>query len=291
MVIYNPKDWIKLIFRFHKSDTVRMLTPAMIAIGVYVAILTYIEVDLGLFKLKSTTVVHSLLGFVISLLLVFRTNTAYERWWEGRKLWGDMVNNTRNLALKLNTFIPSDKADSRKKLRALLINYPIILKEHLRIKVKKEDFVEYDNAISALDYLSAKHIPNALASDIMKELAFLNKEKVLSDEKLLLLNDEVKSLTNITGACERIKNTPIPYSYSLFIKKIIFVYVFTMPFGFILDFTYWSVPIVIFVFYAFASLELIAEEIEDPFGADANDLPTDELAEKIKANVEEIMKV
>ncbi|MBN8703658.1 MAG: hypothetical protein J0M08_11375 [Bacteroidetes bacterium] len=288
MVIYNPKDWIKLIFQFHKSDTVRMLTPAMIALGIYTGILTYLEIDLKLFSVKSTTVVHSLLGFVISLLLVFRTNTAYERWWEGRKLWGELVNNSRNLAIKINAFVPTEINNSRNRLASLLAHYPTVLKEHLR-KGVDELYLESIPAIDVAQLKKYKHKPNGMVNSITQELCELNKQKVVSDEKLLLLNEEVKSLVNVAGACERIKNTPIPYSYSLFIKKIIFAYVFSMPFGFILDFKYWTIPIVIFVFYAFASLELIAEEIEDPFGSDANDLPTDDLAEKIKANVQEII--
>jgi putative membrane protein len=107
---------------------------------------------------------------------------------------------------------------------------------------------------------------------------------------MLLLDEELRSFLDITGACERIKHTPIPYSYSLFLKKIIFIYIISMPIAFSVEFGYWSIPIVIFTFYAFASLELISEEIEDPFGDDANDLPTQELSEKIKSNLDEITK-
>jgi putative membrane protein len=108
---------------------------------------------------------------------------------------------------------------------------------------------------------------------------------------MIVLNAEFSSFTDITGGCERIKNTPIPYSYSMFLKKFIFIYVITMPFGFVTDFRYWTVPVVIFVFYVLASLELIAEEIEDPFGKDANDLPTDDIAGRIKNNLHEIFSL
>ncbi len=100
MVNYNPKDWFKLIFSVQKSDTIRMLAPAIIGIATFTFFVCFIEIHVLELKYKSTTLVHSLLGFVISMLLVFRTNTAYERWWEGRKLWGAMVNNSRNLAIK-----------------------------------------------------------------------------------------------------------------------------------------------------------------------------------------------
>ncbi|HNF26245.1 MAG TPA: bestrophin family ion channel, partial [Leptospiraceae bacterium] len=103
------------------------------------------------------------------------------------------------------------------------------------------------------------------------------------------LDSDLKELCNILGSCERIKSTPIPYSYSLFLKKIIFVYVMSLPFSLIGDYGYWSSLIVPFVLYVFAGLELLAEEIEDPFGLDDNDIPTDRIAERLRQNVEEIL--
>jgi putative membrane protein len=111
----------------------------------------------------------------------------------------------------------------------------------------------------------------------------------ISGEQLITINKELSSFTEICGACERIKNTPIPYSYSAFIKKFIFIYVLTLPFGYVFALGYYVVPVVAFIFYVLASLELIAEEIEDPFGTDANDLPTEKMAQNIKKHVEELI--
>ncbi len=289
MKAYNPKDWSKLIFHFHKSDSFRMLLPAMLALVIYSSVLTYIDVELKLVKFRSTTVLHSLLGFVLSLLLVFRTNTAYERWWEGRKLWGDLVNNTRNLMLKLNAFIPNDKVELKNNFRILISNYPFALKEHLRGGFK-EDLLEEHPNYRVADLKTVNHIPNKIAQQLFLEIEKLRKENIISEEKLIVLNEELRSFTNIAGACERIKSTPIPYSYSTFIKRIIFLYIITLPLGLVDDFKWASIPMVLFVFYAFASLELIAEEIEDPFGYEDNDLPTDEISERIKKNLIEIIK-
>ena len=115
---------------------------------------------------------------------------------------------------------------------------------------------------------------------------FKNK---ITEEKLIVLNEELRSFTNIVGACERIKSTPIPFSYSTFIKRVILLYIITLPIGLVSDFKWATIPMVIFVFYAFAGLELIAEEIEDPFGKEDNDLPTDDIANRIKENLKEIL--
>ncbi len=277
MKTYNPKDWFKLIFQFHKSDTVRMLAPAILGLAVYCYLIVYIETDVYHIKFKSTSIIHSLLGFVISLLLVFRTNTAYERWWEGRKHWGSLLNNSRNLAIKLNAYLPDTDHTSRKTFARLISDYAFLLKEHLRdIKVPNKAPVNI-------------HQPNYIASALFKQAHGLYKSNKITGDELIVINAELQSFTDICGACERIKKTPIPYAYSIFLKKFIFVYIGTMPFSFVADFGYTIIPIVCFTFYAFASLELIAEEIEDPFGTDVNDLPTGQIAQSVLISVEELL--
>jgi putative membrane protein len=123
---------------------------------------------------------------------------------------------------------------------------------------------------------------------LFKKTDELYKSGKISGHQLLYLNTELQSFTDVCGACERIKNTPIPYSYSAFIKKFIFFYVMTLPFSYTFILSYYVIPVVVFIFYVLASLELIAEEIEDPFGSDANDLPTEKIAANIKKHVDEI---
>jgi putative membrane protein len=122
----------------------------------------------------------------------------------------------------------------------------------------------------------------------MKKIHQLYIEQKISGEQLLFLNNELQSFTDVCGACERIKNTPIPYSYSAFIKKFIFIYILSMPIGFAFSLGLFTIPVTTFLFYVLASLELIAEEIEDPFGKDSNDLPMVKMAENIKKNVNDI---
>lgn len=288
MKAYNPKDWFKLIFDFHRGDSLKMIIPAMSALLVYSGVLCYLDVEAQVIKLKSTTVLHSLLGLVLSLLLVFRTNTAYDRWWEGRKLWGELVNNSRNLMLKLNAFIPAEQKETKKEFRILISNYAFALKEHLRSGYIESQLEEHPRLMLS-ELKTYNHVPNRIAQQLYVETESLLKQNIISEEKYILINDELRSFTNVVGACERIKKTPIPYSYSMFIKRIIFIYIITLPLGLVDDFKWVSLPIVLFVFYAFAGLELLAEEIEDPFGYEQSDLPTDEIAATIKKNLIEIV--
>jgi len=287
MVQYNPKDWITFIFKFHKSDTFRQLLPMMFFIGIYSGSIAYLELEYWNLSEKSNvknlTLMHTTVGFVLSLLLAYRTNTAYDRWWEGRKLWGSLVNNSRNLALKLSAILKEDK--DRNYFKRLIPAYASILQKHLSDEdTAKELFEGLDLQID-----HHKHYPNQVAKMIFNKVNELYTSGKITGDQLIILNSELQSFTDVCGACERIKNTPIPYSYSAFIKKFIFFFVMTLPFGFVFSLGYYVIPVVIFIFYVLASLELIAEEIEDPFGGDENDLPTAKIASNIKKHVEELL--
>jgi putative membrane protein len=258
----------------------------MLAIGAYAGMVGWLEVEYWQLSeasyIRNINQMHGMLGFVISLLLVFRTNTAYDRWWEGRKLWGNLVNNSKNLAIKLSGMLSEeDKAFFRKTIS----DYALILHQHLNNDdTSKQLFDDLD-----LEIDHQKHAPNQVAKMMVNKINTLYVDKKISGDQLIILNSELQSFTEICGACERIKNTPIPYSYSAFIKKFIFFYVMTLPFGYAFSLGYYVAPVVFFIFYVLASLELIAEEIEDPFGGDDNDLPTAKMASNIRKHVAELL--
>ncbi|MES1214053.1 MAG: bestrophin family ion channel [Bacteroidota bacterium] len=294
MISYNPKEWFTFIFRFHKADTFRKLLPLIIGICIYSAVIAFLEMEF--FKLsqdnfiKNIPIMHTLLGFAISMLLVFRTNTAYDRWWEGRKLWGSLVNNSRNLAMKLAVMIPSDDEESRSFFRKTIPAFAFALRDHLRTEKTRTELFDDDKHKHLRKHIDTeKHIPNQVALLMYQHIQQLYKDEKLTGEQLIILNAEMQSFTDICGACERIKNTPIPFSYSVFIKKFIFFYVMTLPVGYVFNLGYYVIPVVGFVFYVLASLELIAEEIEDPFGNDANDVPTNKISENISMHIAELI--
>lgn len=295
MISYNPKEWFTFIFRFHKADTFRKLLPLMLGIGAYSGVVAFLELEYWQLsdnsRVRNIPVMHNLLGFAISMLLVFRTNTAYDRWWEGRRLWGSLVNNSRNLALKLSAFLPEDETAQRTFFSKIIPAFAFTLHNHLHSEKIRVELFEEDNEhrhiFKKID--QTKHIPNQVALLIMQHVEHMYKEDKITGDQLILLNNELTSFTDICGACERIKNTPIPFSYSVFIKKFIFIYIMTLPFGYVFSLGYLVIPVVVFVFYVLASLELIAEEIEDPFGGDANDVPTEKLAGNIQRTINDIL--
>ncbi len=301
MIKYNPKTWFRHIFAFRRSDTLLIIWKELIYILLFTLLLSYVTLNFNTIthkfgyvsddfnpnfdQWKQLLQVYSLIGFVLSLLLVFRTNTAYDRWWEGRKKWGELVNNTRNLSVKLSTLCSNQ--EDKDFFSRMIPNYAYAMKEHLREGVKLEELTLTPEELQILE--KADHIPNIISKWIYQRIHDLKVSKQITEEEVIVLDINLKSFADIIGACERIRNTPIPYSYSIFLKKFIFIYVTTIPIALIGDFGYYSSLIAVFIFYVLVSMEILAEEIEDPFGLDDNDLPTDDLCAKINSNVKEIL--
>lgn len=287
MINYNPKSWVGMIFHLTKSDTLQILWKELIFIFLFTLGVAYVETTFfpKAAVLEKLFSVYQILGFVISLLLVFRTNTAYDRWWEGRRKWGELVNDSRNLAVKIAALELDDATNAF--FARHIANFPKVAKEHLR---NGTDFSILNLTPQERQFLDqVDHIPSGIVELLYLKINELRKSGQLSEEDVLRLDRNLNGFLDCVGACERIKNTPIPYSYSMFFKKFIFVYVTTLPLAFVVNFGYFSSLIATFIFYVFVSIEILAEEIEDPFGMDDNDLPTDQMAERIEGIVTTIL--
>lgn len=286
--MYN-RTFARIILSFFRAKTFKSLIPGLIVACSYTALLVWLSDEISK-ELRIAPFIYQLVGVVLGLLLVFRTNTAYERWWEGRRLLGQLLNSSRNLALKLHSYLPENQTETRLYFATTITNFAFALKEHLRHGVVFDEIYETSPA-SLAKLQAAKHVPNQIASLLFEEVHRLNKIGLLKDEHLITLNPQLEALTDITGGCERIKKSPIPHAYRVHLLKFIFLFISVLPFGFVAEMKYWSMLIVAMIFYAFVGLDFIANEIEDPFGDDANDLPTDAICNSVKASVYEILKV
>jgi ion channel-forming bestrophin family protein len=288
MVIYDNKEWIETVINFYRSYIIRQIFRSTLAVGLVTAVFSFIVLELVQVQVKFQSGIFSLLGIVLSILLVFRTNTAYDRWWEGRKLWGSLVNNSRNMALMTHSLLEREATDDRAFYARHIANFAIALKEHLRGGVKLEE-LHHLTPLELKVYQSRQHIPNHIISQLYERTQQLYRNGTISGYDAIPLKSHIQAFTDILGACERIKKTPIPFSYSIYIKTFIMLYTVMLPFGLIQEFGYYTILIVMFIFYAFIGVELMAEEIEDPFGLDCNDLPTGNIATTIKNNTYEIL--
>ena len=195
---YNPKEWFNVIFLIQKSDTLIKLGPFMVVIFIYSLGIAWLEMDyLKIGKnswVQNIPIMHSLLSFVISLLLVFRTNTAYDRW-EGRKLWGQLVNTSRNLALKLAGILDTSDEESRKFFRRTIPIYSFALKEHLRSKVTLYMLDDKEDIAIKPEIDPDKHVPNQVAKLMFAKVNDLYKGGKITGDQLIILNQELVSFT------------------------------------------------------------------------------------------------
>lgn len=298
MISYNAKDWFTFIFKIHKTETMQRLLPLLLGVGVYAGCWAYIEniffadnktIDL----VNNIGIVYSILGFTLSLFLVFRTNTAYDRWWEGRRLWGDLNNAIRNISIHLHSSLPIENEQRRHYYSALMHLFSIALKQHLqdkRLHSNHFEIFEDNNPIfeDKNEILKINQQPQFIAKLIFLALKADVRHGLFSIHELELFRSELNKFMEVAGGCERIKNTPIPFTYSVFIKKFIFIYVMLFPIVYSTQLFFFIIPVTMFILYVLASIELIAEEIENPFNGDESDLPLEAIVKNIGKNAREI---
>lgn len=286
MRVYDNKHWISVLLSMHKADTLKTLASGMITMGIYAALVVYLETEYFKVDKDSTfrniSLIHTLLGFVLSMLLVFRTNSAYDRWWEGRKLFGKMVNDSRNLAIKLHAILSQDAKEDRDFFQKYICFFPHLLCRHLS---KQSTKMELDRDYHHKEMEQLPHPPNALVWRIQQRVQELYKKGLITGDQMRMLDMHISGFLDVCGGCERIKNTPIPYSYSSFTKKFIVIYVITLPIAYGMSIGYLMVALTVFVFYVLMSLEVLAEEVEEPFNNEENDLPIEIIAQNIERNV------
>ncbi len=282
MIEYDNKHWFKFLFKSsgYHFDGVFI---SLLIYGALVGALTFVHLGFNWTIFHIPASFHTVLGLVIGLLLVFRTNTAYERWWEGRKQLGALLNTVRNLAMKYKAYINHEDD----VVYTLLEAFPWTLKENLREK-DYSGVAQHIPADMIAAFNKAAHKPNFILAELSKRTNELMINKKINGEQFLILENKISELTDVLGACERIKNTPIPFGYAIHLKRILLIYLISLPFAFVESIGWWSIPVSMIVFYTMIGIELIAEEIEDPFGNDVNDLPVDDIEDKIRLNVEEI---
>jgi putative membrane protein len=298
MISYNAKDWFTFIFKIHKTETLQRLLPLLLGVGVYAGSWAYIE---NIFFADNKTVdlfnnigiVYSILGFTLSLFLVFRTNTAYDRWWEGRRLWGDLTNAIKNICIHLHSSLPIENEKRRAYYSALMQLFSISLKQHLqdkRLHTNHFEIFEENNPIleDKNEILKINNQPQFIAKLIFLALKADVRHGLFSIHELELFRSELNKFMEVAGGCERIKNTPIPFTYSVFIKKFIFIYVMLFPIVYSTQLFFIIIPVTMFILYVLASIELIAEEIENPFNGDESDLPLDAIVKNIGKSTREI---
>lgn len=260
--------------------------------GFLVSLIYYFKVPLSweIFGSVTTNVVFNL---VLGLLLVFRTNTAYERFWEGRKTWGVLVVNVRNLARQILVGIAETDSTDREQKAAilrLLVAFSVATKLHLRKEALNNELDCFINPEQGLMLNSVKNPPLQVALWIGNYLQQQQQRNCLKSEQLIAMNSLLDSMVEALTGCERILNTPIPLAYAIYLKRLLLIYGFLLPFQLVNELQWWTALVVALISFVLFGIEQIGIEIENPFGYDPNDLPLDEICNTILQNTEDLIK-
>jgi putative membrane protein len=299
MIVPDRKmSWFRLLFSLRGTTLVRIrgrLT-AVFVVAVLATVLHARGISYDL-----TVIPFTLISLALGVFLGFRNNTAYERYWEARRLWGKLVNDARIFARLVLTQLSLDvRAESRvtaSELAALqrelvygMVAFVHALRFHLRGELHLLDSLDGLLPASALEGLAKQHnVPNALVLRLGQRIAEARRLGVVRHRDVHLFEQQLTSMSDVQGGCERIRNTPMPYSYTVLIHSIVATYCFALPFGIVATTKLVTPVVVVLIAYAFLGLDAVGDEIEEPFGRDYNDLPLTTLSRMIEVNLRQML--
>ena len=283
------KHWFRLALRFRGSVIPAIYNRVLwcSVFGVFISLLYHFK--LPVYQPIFESVIPSI---VLGLLLVFRTNTAYERYWEGRKCWGTLVNNVRNLARQIWVAVaelePDDRFNKISTLR-LLVAFAVASKLHLRAEAVNSELEELMPTSRYFKLKTMNNPPLEIAFWIGDYLQQQYNRNCLNTYQLTALQDLLNSMVDTLGGCERILKTPMPLAYAIHLKQLLLLYCLLLPFQLVNNLGWWTGAIVALISFTLFGIEEIGIEIEDPFGYDLNDLPLDAICSTMLRNIEDLI--
>lgn len=292
MIVKRKLPWVKMLFSV-RGSSLRFTWPRILAITLFSVFVTWFEIHFELDDRYSLTDrPFSLVGLALGIFLGFRNNAAYDRYWEGRKLWGSLVNTSRSFARQTLTLIgPADQIPPP-ELRVFqdglvrrTIAYVHALRHHLRDSDPYDDLSRFLPP-DELDRLRwHQNVPIAILHDLGERARGAWDRGWISELHLPVLEQSLTSFTDIQGGCERIKNTPIPWAYTVLIHRLVAFYCIFLPFGIVKTVGPMTPVVVLLIAHAFFGLDEIGDEIEDPFDTDPQALPLTALCNTIEINL------
>jgi len=297
MIEYNRHDWRSHLLDIRGSlvrEIFGRVSACVVWSAVVIAVMRWLDyasnglIDHDLEILSIPITAHTILGVALSFLLVLRTNSSYDRFWEGRKLWGGIVNETRNLARLACIHLEADVA-LRNRVVQWTIAFAYACMHRLRNKSGLDELESRlgDQSIAAA---AAEHVPLEVSRRISTLLHQARERELISDYVMVQIDQNVQLLVDYLGGCERIHRTPLPFAYMVHLRRAIIVYTFTLPFALYKDFGWLTIAVVFLVAYLFYGIEEIGVTIEDPFEEEDNDLPLEQICITIDRNLSALIE-
>ncbi|NMM80380.1 bestrophin [Acidovorax sp. SRB_14] len=294
MIVRDRPSGLRLFLMLRGSILQRIRTTLLLNI-VLATLVTLVHGNLFTLKITVTPIPFTLIGLPLAIFLGFRNNTAYDRYWEARKLWGELLLRMRSLSRQCQGLIrvdqPLDPARRDDDVRVRMVHRAIAFAHALRLQLRdQKDDALLQRWVTPAEFAQVRTTSNpadALMLAMGRDLGECVRRGQLEPCLAVPLDGTLTALTAAAASCERIKNTPVPFSYTLLLHRTAYLYCFLLPFG-LVDTTGFMTPFVVgIVAYTFFGLDALGDEIEEPFGLESNDLPLDTLCRAIEINLRE----
>ncbi|HTN77367.1 MAG TPA: bestrophin family ion channel [Pirellulaceae bacterium] len=279
MIDYDPHRWWTHFFDI-KGSMLREICARVTSCVLWSAVV--VAYDHNVTDISISPLAHQVLGIAIGLLLVFRTNSSYDRFWEGRRLWGSFINTSRNMARAAAVYL-RDAPELKQRVVKWTIVLAFATMQRLRGHNNLSDAEKYLTPEELQSLEGVNNLPLAAAQRITATLREARDTGVISDYVMLALDQNTQLLIDYLGGCERIQKTPLPFAYMVHLRRALIIYCFTLPLALVDSLEYAAVILgTLMVSYTFFGIEEIGVEIEGPFGSDANDLPLERFCQIIE---------
>lgn len=294
MIVRDRPSALKMFLLLRGSILPRIL-PSLLVNTVIATVVTINHGDLFALKITLTTIPFTLIGLPLAIFLGFRNNVAYDRFWEGRRLWGELVHKSRSLSRQCQSLIADTEPAQAKRgltdVRVRMIYRAIAFAHALRQQLRNSQAsAELKGLLLASEWQQmdkSSNKPDFLMLKMGQDLGLCLKEGRIDSCLAASIDATLSSMTGAAGGCERIKSTPVPFSYTLLLHRTAYLYCFLLPFGLVDSIGFMTPFVVAIVAYTFFGLDALGDEIEEPFGTDSNDLPLDAICRTIEINLRE----
>ena len=284
MIVRQRTHWLKMLFIWRGSVLKKIITQLFI-ITIFSVAVYYFNGKIYDYKVKLNPTVFTLIGLALAIFMGFCNTASYDRFWEGRKLWGLLVIETRSLTRQILSFIPNVSKEEKQEIVKLISAFCWSLNYQLRDKSETKPIQHLLSEEQFHQIKGKKFIPNLILGFISDWLNAQNKKGNIDTIVLTSMNHQLNQFSNISGGCERIYNTPLPFAYSVLLHRTVYLYCFWLPFG-LLDSLDWMMPlIVLLISYTFIALDAIIQEIGEPFGEEENDLALNSICRTIEFSI------
>jgi putative membrane protein len=281
MIIRRKENWVRMLFIWRGSVLPQILFRLALLLMLCIAVVL-LQGKIFQFKIQLNPGPFTLFGIALAIFFGFRNNVSFDRFWEARKLWGSLLNTARSLTRQVQMLTTGTSKVETEAFVNLLISFTYACKHQLRHTDASADLERISGAELAAKLSQAVYKPAMLLIEMGKWLQLRTEEGKLAAFPALAFEQNLNELSNIIGGCERIASTPVPYTYKVLLHRTVYIYCLLLPFG-LVDTLGWMMPVIVtFIAYTFIALEAIADELEDPFGLEPNDLALNSLCHMIE---------